>query len=95
MESFFFKRFETERWTVELLVEELIIKFGAPKCWSTKYVPLIYTIINPTIWYISQNGQRSYPLRPELIESTYWLFKATRDYRCVFIYKVKIEVILF
>ncbi|RCV27595.1 hypothetical protein SETIT_5G336600v2 [Setaria italica] len=28
-----------------------------------------------------QNGQRSYPLRPELIESTYWLFKATRDYR--------------
>ncbi|CAO2171638.1 unnamed protein product [Urochloa humidicola] len=30
-----------------------------------------------------QNGQRSYPLRPELIESTYWLFKATRDYRCI------------
>ncbi|TVU34929.1 hypothetical protein EJB05_16787 [Eragrostis curvula] len=30
-----------------------------------------------------QNGQRSYPLRPELIESTYWLFKATRDYRYV------------
>lgn len=28
-----------------------------------------------------QNGQRSYPLRPELIESTYWLFKATRDYK--------------
>ncbi|PKA65557.1 putative alpha-mannosidase I MNS4 [Apostasia shenzhenica] len=28
-----------------------------------------------------QPGQRSYPLRPELIESTYWLFKATRDYR--------------
>ncbi|XP_072951179.1 alpha-mannosidase I MNS4 [Typha angustifolia] len=28
-----------------------------------------------------QNGQRSYPLRPELIESTYWLFKATRDSR--------------
>ncbi|KAF8663869.1 hypothetical protein HU200_055204 [Digitaria exilis] len=28
-----------------------------------------------------QNGQRSYPLRPELIESTYWLYKATRDYR--------------
>lgn len=28
-----------------------------------------------------QNGQRSYPLRPELIESTYWLFKATRDHR--------------
>lgn len=28
-----------------------------------------------------QNGQRSYPLRPELIESTYWLFKATRDFR--------------
>ncbi|KAG0466858.1 hypothetical protein HPP92_018438, partial [Vanilla planifolia] len=27
-----------------------------------------------------QGGQRSYPLRPELIESTYWLFKATRDY---------------
>jgi len=26
-----------------------------------------------------QPGQRSYPLRPELIESTYWLFKATRD----------------
>ncbi|XP_020519967.1 alpha-mannosidase I MNS4 isoform X2 [Amborella trichopoda] len=26
-----------------------------------------------------QNGQKSYPLRPELIESTYWLFKATRD----------------
>jgi mannosidase alpha-like ER degradation enhancer 2 len=30
-----------------------------------------------------QNGQRSYPLRPELIESTYWLFKATRDYRYI------------
>ncbi|ONK67370.1 uncharacterized protein A4U43_C06F19470 [Asparagus officinalis] len=28
-----------------------------------------------------QHGQRSYPLRPELIESTYWLFKATRDPR--------------
>ncbi|KAJ4792438.1 hypothetical protein LUZ62_043684 [Rhynchospora pubera] len=28
-----------------------------------------------------QNGQRSYPLRPELIESTYWLYKATRDSR--------------
>ncbi|KAI4371943.1 hypothetical protein MLD38_010235 [Melastoma candidum] len=28
-----------------------------------------------------QNGQRSYPLRPELIESTYWLYKATRDPR--------------
>ncbi|XP_020092701.1 alpha-mannosidase I MNS4 isoform X2 [Ananas comosus] len=28
-----------------------------------------------------QNGQRSYPLRPELMESTYWLFKATRDPR--------------
>lgn len=28
-----------------------------------------------------QNGQKSYPLRPELIESTYWLFKATRDPR--------------
>ncbi|CAN6441071.1 unnamed protein product [Victoria cruziana] len=26
-----------------------------------------------------QHGQRSYPLRPELMESTYWLFKATRD----------------
>lgn len=26
-----------------------------------------------------QPGQRSYPLRPELIESTYWLFKATSD----------------
>ncbi|CAA7395272.1 unnamed protein product [Spirodela intermedia] len=26
-----------------------------------------------------QFGQRSYPLRPELAESTYWLFKATRD----------------
>ncbi|KAK1297356.1 putative alpha-mannosidase I MNS4 [Acorus calamus] len=28
-----------------------------------------------------QKGQTSYPLRPELIESTYWLFKATRDPR--------------
>ncbi|XP_074322190.1 alpha-mannosidase I MNS4 isoform X3 [Apium graveolens] len=28
-----------------------------------------------------QQGQRSYPLRPELIESTYWLYKATRDSR--------------
>ncbi|KDP40271.1 hypothetical protein JCGZ_02269 [Jatropha curcas] len=28
-----------------------------------------------------QNGQKSYPLRPELIESTYWLYKATRDAR--------------
>ncbi|KAF3645513.1 hypothetical protein FXO38_19606, partial [Capsicum annuum] len=26
-------------------------------------------------------GQKSYPLRPELIESTYWLYKATRDPR--------------
>eukprot|EP00252_Welwitschia_mirabilis_P021785 TRINITY_DN5694_c0_g1_i1.p1 TRINITY_DN5694_c0_g1~~TRINITY_DN5694_c0_g1_i1.p1 ORF type:complete len:632 (-),score=121.21 TRINITY_DN5694_c0_g1_i1:165-2060(-) len=26
-----------------------------------------------------QPGQRSYPLRPELIESTYWLYKATGD----------------
>lgn len=24
-------------------------------------------------------GQASYPLRPELVESTYWLYKATRD----------------
>ncbi|XP_047311146.1 alpha-mannosidase I MNS4 [Impatiens glandulifera] len=28
-----------------------------------------------------QLGQKSYPLRPELIESTYWLYKATRDSR--------------
>lgn len=28
-----------------------------------------------------QLGQKSYPLRPELMESTYWLFKATRDPR--------------
>ncbi|XP_042387307.1 alpha-mannosidase I MNS4-like isoform X1 [Zingiber officinale] len=28
-----------------------------------------------------QLGQKSYPLRPELIESNYWLFKATRDPR--------------
>ncbi|KAI3814312.1 hypothetical protein L1987_19063 [Smallanthus sonchifolius] len=28
-----------------------------------------------------QHGQKSYPLRPELIESTYWLYKATRDPR--------------
>ncbi|KAJ4846236.1 Alpha-mannosidase I mns4 [Turnera subulata] len=28
-----------------------------------------------------QPGQKSYPLRPELIESTYWLYKATRDPR--------------
>ncbi|KAL5702097.1 Alpha-mannosidase I mns4 [Ranunculus cassubicifolius] len=28
-----------------------------------------------------QQGQKSYPLRPELIESTYWLYKATRDSR--------------
>lgn len=28
-----------------------------------------------------QLGQKSYPLRPELIESTYWLYKATRDPR--------------
>ncbi|TKY51937.1 alpha-mannosidase I MNS4 [Spatholobus suberectus] len=28
-----------------------------------------------------QHGQESYPLRPELIESTYWLYKATRDPR--------------
>ncbi|XP_073152068.1 alpha-mannosidase I MNS4 [Henckelia pumila] len=26
-----------------------------------------------------QQGQKSYPLRPELIESTYWLYKATRN----------------
>ncbi|KAL2923921.1 Alpha-mannosidase I MNS4, partial [Bienertia sinuspersici] len=28
-----------------------------------------------------QQGQKSYPLRPELAESTYWLYKATRDSR--------------
>ncbi|KAJ7979950.1 alpha-1,2-Mannosidase [Quillaja saponaria] len=28
-----------------------------------------------------QPGQKSYPLRPELMESTYWLYKATRDPR--------------
>ncbi|XP_071938004.1 alpha-mannosidase I MNS4-like isoform X2 [Coffea arabica] len=28
-----------------------------------------------------QRGQKSYPLRPELIESTYWLYKATQDPR--------------
>lgn len=28
-----------------------------------------------------QHGQKSYPLRPELIESTYWLYRATRDSR--------------
>ncbi|KAK9664648.1 hypothetical protein RND81_14G058300 [Saponaria officinalis] len=28
-----------------------------------------------------QHGQKSYPLRPELAESTYWLYKATRDPR--------------
>ncbi|XP_052190234.1 alpha-mannosidase I MNS4 [Diospyros lotus] len=28
-----------------------------------------------------QHGQKSYPLRPELIESTYWLYKATRSHR--------------
>ncbi|KAL5782750.1 hypothetical protein ACOSP7_007779 [Xanthoceras sorbifolium] len=28
-----------------------------------------------------QHGQKSYPLRPELIESTYWLYKATGDSR--------------
>jgi hypothetical protein len=26
-----------------------------------------------------QPGQKSYPLRPELAESTYWLYRATRD----------------
>eukprot|EP00249_Psilotum_nudum_P018218 c26697_g1_i1 orf=127-2067(+) len=26
-----------------------------------------------------QPGQKGYPLRPELIESTYWLYKATKD----------------
>ncbi|CAN1310124.1 Alpha-mannosidase I MNS4 [Linum perenne] len=31
-----------------------------------------------------QNGQKSYPLRPELIESTYWLYKATRDPRYLY-----------
>lgn len=40
------------------------------------------------MWYVLvfkimdvQHGQKSYPLRPELIESTYWLYKATRDPR--------------
>ncbi|KAF5205796.1 Alpha-mannosidase i mns4 [Thalictrum thalictroides] len=28
-----------------------------------------------------QQGQKSYPLRPELMESTYWLYKATGDSR--------------
>jgi hypothetical protein len=53
-----------------------------------------HTSTNLTISYVSQNGQRSYPLRPELIESTYWLFKATRDYRCVFLCQVKTELVL-
>ncbi|XP_021738295.1 alpha-mannosidase I MNS4-like isoform X2 [Chenopodium quinoa] len=32
-------------------------------------------------WPGLQQGQKSYPLRPELAESTYWLYKATRDTR--------------
>lgn len=39
------------------------------------YSFLLWTLI------LFQNGQKSYPLRPELIESTYWLFKATRNPR--------------
>lgn len=35
--------------------------------------------------YFVQQGQKSYPLRPELIESTYWLYKATRNPRLTFI----------
>ncbi|KAK1593011.1 hypothetical protein Q3G72_034423 [Acer saccharum] len=31
--------------------------------------------------WTQKHGQKSYPLRPELIESTYWLYKATRDPR--------------
>uniref|UniRef100_A0A7N0TKH9 alpha-1,2-Mannosidase n=1 Tax=Kalanchoe fedtschenkoi TaxID=63787 RepID=A0A7N0TKH9_KALFE len=31
-----------------------------------------------------QHGQKSYPLRPELMESTYWLYKATRDPRYLY-----------
>ena len=34
---------------------------------------------SPCIYGLMQPGQRGYPLRPELIESTYWLYKATRD----------------
>ncbi|XP_024022968.1 alpha-mannosidase I MNS4 [Morus notabilis] len=34
------------------------------------------------VFHLEDNyGQKSYPLRPELIESTYWLYKATRDPR--------------
>ncbi|KAK1591504.1 hypothetical protein Q3G72_008772 [Acer saccharum] len=35
-------------------------------------------------WPGLQHGQKSYPLRPELIESTYWLYKATKDPRNIF-----------
>ncbi|KAJ1285637.1 hypothetical protein BS78_03G293300 [Paspalum vaginatum] len=41
------------------------------------FTPEGFNLVTSTV----QNGQRSYPLRPELIESTYWLFKATRDHR--------------
>ncbi|KAG1347674.1 Alpha-mannosidase I MNS4 [Cocos nucifera] len=40
-----------------------------------------------------QSGQKSYPLRPELMESTYWLFKATRDPSSLF--QVKYLWLLF
>ncbi|XP_044486783.1 alpha-mannosidase I MNS4 isoform X2 [Mangifera indica] len=41
------------------------------------YTPEGFNLATLTV----QNGQKSYPLRPELVESTYWLYKATRDPR--------------
>ncbi|XP_057960219.1 alpha-mannosidase I MNS4 isoform X2 [Malania oleifera] len=41
----------------------------------------IGTSIDSFYEYLLKHGQKSYPLRPELIESTFWLYKATRDPR--------------
>ncbi|GER25487.1 Mannosyl-oligosaccharide 1,2-alpha-mannosidase IA [Striga asiatica] len=42
---------------------------------------LVWPLFNSlqAFWPGLQQGQKSYPLRPELIESTYWLYKATRN----------------
>ncbi|GAQ88520.1 Glycosyl hydrolase family 47 [Klebsormidium nitens] len=39
------------------------------------FTPEGFNLVNQDV----QPGQNSYPLRPELAESTYWLYRATRD----------------
>lgn len=51
--------------------------------WTAYYIIFLWFNLYLLVFKYFQHGQKSYPLRPELIESTYWLFKATRDPRSV------------